>query len=327
MSSTLRESITALKLQCCERKDPTIAQKRQVAAFCQKRYVFDFIYAFRHERRQSLRSIMTVVTLFPTSEAKWAWVLLCALRLPYEDPQGWDPRLHDYVYFQLMLALLAELDLPADEFRDLAEYPLRVSVDALLMSAAFHGCGKEAVVKWQTEEFYEELLSREHRLDLEPGNLSSMELAEDFISSVARLFERHRLERPHLGIGAGFVYYGLDERAKDARNAFLDWLLTTKVSPVLFDLVLAGYLIPQDGLLLPDGEKICAAIDSKQTQCESMLGIVDLAVPLQCLAGLLVGRPPAEGSRAHLFWVGYVLWHAELGIMEQLDDYYIERQK
>ena len=323
MKSTLQECLKELNWRCCQGKNPTNAQKKNVATFCQKRYIFDLIYAFMHEKKRSINSIKTVVNLFPADEAKWAWLFLCALRLPYRDPTEWDLKVSDYSYFHIMLQLLVKLDMSANEFRNLAEYPLRVSVDALLMSSAFVGCGEKVMKRWRTKEFYRELLSRKTQLVLKSGRYSSVDLAEDFISSVAKLFEKHHMEQLHLGIGTGALYYGLD-KTEDARNAFLDWLLKAKVNPFLVDLVLFGFLIPENGLLLPDGKKIREAIDSKETKYHSMLGTVDLAIPLAGLSGILAGKPPSKSAKAHLFVIGYVLWHAELGLRGKLDNYYIE---
>ena len=190
-----------------------------------------------------------IADLFSGSEAKWAWLFLCALRAPCEDPMTWSPELYDYHYFQILLELLETLNLSSDEFQSLAEYHLIMSVDNLLMSGAFWGCGTEVIQEWQTQEFHEHLLARENILDVE-AEYDSIELAENFISSVAQMFKKHHLERLQLAISSALSYYGRDERTETAKCNFFDWLLSENLDPFLFDMVLAGFIIHENGLLL-----------------------------------------------------------------------------
>jgi hypothetical protein len=318
MQSKLRDNIEELNRSFAKKTKPSESLRGEISRSCKKRYLFDIIYAFQHIKgKVSSKTIEAVTDLFPRSHQKWAWVLLCALRPPYEDPINWVPHDYDFHYHLIMLNLLKRLDLSSKGFRSLAEYPLRTSVDNLLMSGAFWGCGTEVVQEWLTKEFYDDLLARENDFDVQAKYLP-MEFTEHFISAVARLFERHRLERMHLGISAAVSYYGGDKALDNAKCNFIEWLLSKGVNPILFELVVTGFLIPANGLLLPNDKQIYESLNGTNATYKGVFGMVNLGKPIKGLANLLKGGKPPRDKLTNAFLSDYIQWHQSLHLTDRL---------
>jgi hypothetical protein len=251
MSTKLRNSIKKLNQDFLENKKPADLLKKEVVQFCQKIYIFDMIAALPSLKELSIYTIEVIIASYLRTREKLGWLLLCAQLPPYEDPINWEPDSYDFQYFQIMLEFLKKSDLSSDEFQELAEYHLRILVDNLLMSGAFWGCGGENIKKWSTQEFYNKLLSQKKKFDLEAEH-TSIEFTENIITSVAQLFEKHRLERLKLYISSAESYYGLSDRIKKTKVNFINWLFSQELTPFLVDLVINNFLVPENGLLIPN---------------------------------------------------------------------------
>lgn len=320
MAGELKESIEALNRACSEGKTPAHSLNEKIAPFCQKKYLFDLVSACLSVES---RTIKQLAELFPKAEGKWGWVFLCALRPPREEPMEWDPSQFDYHYFGIMLQFLERLRLPSDEFQVLAEYPLRISVLNLLLSEALADCRGEVLEEWDSEEFYERLLLR--KWDFVLGRRYRTEkLAKDFISSVAQLFERYGLERPSFGLNAVMSYAG-DEKVMGAMRSLFEWLVSNESHPVLFDFVLGEYLVPHNGLLLPNERVINEDLRESETELWGLLGSIDLRKPLLGLKRFLKKRACSGDKEGKMFISAYVLWHKSQGLFEELLTYLTKR--
>ena len=292
--------------------------ERSVAGYARKQYIFDFIAEF-HDSPGSSGFLRALSGLFPSSERVWWVVTLHTLRPPLPDPQHWQPSLADYGFLEFLLGQVESLDVSEEDFLALNHFPLVRIADDVLMSGAFFGCGMETVEEWRTPAFYDCLLAEDFPSSTARG-LLPMARAEALIARILRILENHGLPRLRLGIGSATLYYGIrDVALQSAREDLIMWLVARSVGPYLLCMVRHGILLPRDGALVPNLERI-RRLEERPAIMNGLLGPVRSNLFVKAIRSVEVfstdGGYPVGDARVDECVASYVRWHESLGLFD-----------
>ena len=129
-----------------------------------------------------------------------------------------------------------------------------------------------------------------------------------------------------LGISAAMSYYASDNEytAKPRENHF-SYLISIDIHPLLFDLVINNFLVPQNGLLLPDYKKIVKALKEEDALYRSIFGLVNLKTTLSVFKNIIEEDNSGIPKEYDHLVAGYIEWHHSLGLQEELIKEYEKR--
>lgn len=278
-----------------------------VRVACHKKNIFDMICGPYAPTHLSNATVKTIADQYAASGERSGWLWLCTGLPPQnQDPINWMPSAAEYDYLNTMLDFLYALRLSTDEMHDMSEFPLRRAVDRLLMSGAFCGCGSDLIGRWASDSGYEALLGLRNQEGMTTPRLVR---ARAFIGRVANHFEHMGAARLKLLIGAALSYYGGDTQISLAQQRFLKWTMSQKLYPLLLDLAIHDFLIPESGVLQPNIAKIKEASGTDRLQYTSVFGQVDLAEAVTVLDKCLLKSQKPETHYAVQLLQAYLQWH------------------
>ena len=148
MTSNVQDTVSILNDNVQQARGTDERLTAMLGMVCEKKHIFDMVQALSGSLH--IDTVRTLADKYASNADPWGWVWLCS-GVPARniDPIEWMPKASDYAYLSVMLAFLRVVRLPASGLRDMVEFPLRLAVDRLLMSGAFHGCGVDMMKKWR----------------------------------------------------------------------------------------------------------------------------------------------------------------------------------
>lgn len=326
LNSELKQCIIDINDAFRKKRTPSDSLKRPLSGYCKKQYLFDLIHAIHYLGRPiSSYTVEIILKKFLSKNDTFGWLFLFSIIPPDGDPMNWEIDDYDEHLYLMMVDFLESLNLKPRVFKHLAEYQLRRAVDNLLMSRAFGGCGSKMILEWHKDKFYESLLSKEYHFDLEKDH-TLIDFAEYFISRVAKLLKKYKLPKLMLGISAAMSYYAPDnEYTAKPRENFFSYLLSIDIHPLLFDLVINNFLVPENGLLLPDYKKIVKASKEEDALYRSIFGLVNLKTSLSVFKNIIEEDNSAIPKEYDHLVAGYIEWHHSFELQEELVKKYEKR--
>lgn len=234
-------------------------------------------------------------------------------------PSALQPTLADYRFLEFLLGQVESLDVPEEDLRALNQFPLARIVDDVLMAGAFAGCGMETVEQWRTAGFYDHMLTGDLPSSTARG-LRPMARAEVLIARIARIIENHGLPRLRLGVGSATLYYGIrDVALQSAREDLIMWLVARSVGPYLLYMVRHGILLPRDGALVPDLERI-RRLEERPSVTNGLLGPVRSNLFVKAIRSIEAfstdGGYPTGDARVDECVASFFRWHKSLGLFD-----------
>ena len=319
-----QELIERINQMYLDDENPPDSLKNQLRAFCKRKHLFDLLNGIIKLEELSSYTVELIAECFLQNREKWGWMFLCVIIIivtQSEDPIEWSPESFDFHCLRVVSDFLEKINLPSSEFKECAEYHLRTSVDSLLMSQAFMGCGFKTIEEWSSPRFYKKIIAKSYNFKRDK-EYPTVDIVESIVGSVAQLFEKHGLDRLSLKIGGARSYYGNDEKINKAKMNFVRWLIDQGVVPQLFDLFLNGLLIPKNCLLLPNKRKILECAEDDDFEYKGVAGNVDLSKAIFALSFLISDEEPGSvDDYVESFLVGYFHWHDQFQLIENLESY------
>ena len=120
-----------------------------------------------------------------------------------------------------------------------------------------------------------------------------------FIEGVAKCFDQLGLPRLSLNIGSALSYYGHDDQMS------------------LIDLVLAGFLVPSDGLLIPTVATIRCSTRNGKIPHHGICGQVDLRASVEALVHCVLQQRQPQDSFSNALLVACLQWHVRWGLVDR----------
>ncbi len=213
-------------------------------------HIYEILDWYSHQKSIPYKTLVVLTDISREQDNIKIWpLILDAILSPYlYDPVNWCPTFSELTLIKALIEYVKELH---PQFENaMLEFPLRLLISNMLMSSIFWGIGSENILRWNSEDFYSELLSEtSHPVELKKKT-NCVEFTRHVFREIAKIFRARGLADIHIGIGAGACYY-MPEEFNEQRLLARKAMWKTGLPFELISAFRLKFLAVRGGLIIP----------------------------------------------------------------------------